>query len=252
MDDGEQIEVKVYVQEFSPFAEGDPSTDEELALMVNNLAKIAVGNAETTVTTSSHILATYFETQPYFKRPNIHAGEQLLILSIGDTTDFLWVPLEHDHAKRKHERMHMLVANKNDTTSPLTEGNAYSVLVDTRPGSKKVEISTNKNDGEQFAYKVLIDVMASKLMLADDAGNSITLDSNAQSLTLKNAAGDSANITPGTIELVTSTFIAPNIESVEGMTTFTGGVDIGMGATVELGVTGKLPYTCPMGVTHKP
>ncbi len=264
LDDGEQTLLPIYIHEFKPFVDGKLDDAVDMELLIKNILPLAQSLSSKVVVTSANcILAKYLAMQSYVARPNVHKGEQVLVFGIDDSTEFRWVPLEHDHSMRSTERMQFFVANKpEDEHYALSELNAYTFLYDTRSGQKKIEMSSNKNMGEKFAYLIRADIEAGTLVVQDDAGNIFDIDSDAKKVAMTsadgdkvsvapglieaaNTSGDAWTITPGAIDLATTKFTAPNIESVEGMTKFTGGIDIGIGANA------KAPYVCPAGVTHR-
>lgn len=239
LDDGEQTELKTFVHEFNPFVNGELLEDELIEIAIDNQAPLSTEVVE--ITASDHVLCEFGGVGHNIRRPSIHKGEQVFLVSINSSTDYFWFVLGRDYRRRMTEVVHMLVANKDETEVELDELNAYSIQVDTREGQKKLRIKTNKNMLEPFEYEIVLDTTAGTFKMTDDVGNVFTLDSNTNTFFLENVDKDSIKVSPGKIEVSTVDFIVSASGSVlidTPSTTVTGTMDVTgastFGATVAI------------------
>jgi len=133
---------------------------------------------------------------------------------------------------------------------PFTRDNTYYLEMDTLH-KKCIWIATAKSGGEEFKYTIKIDATANTLVINDDVGNEILLDSNVSRIKLKNhdnamvdlnadvvtisspkdlniSATDKINISSKTIELtstISTTVTSPNID-LAGVVNITGSLSL--------------------------
>ena len=258
LDEGEQTELKIYLHEMVPFSKGEISIDN---ILIKNTVenKIQSEPVKGTVELSKFILAEYLAIYPNKNRPSVHIGEQVMVISYDESTNYRWFTLEHDHRRRKTELVRMFFVNKDEKEEEPTADNSYVVEVDTREGKKRLLIQTNNNMGEPFVYTIELDTVNGTFTLMDDVGNVLNLKSSSKTWVITNGS-DSIVMQPDQIDLTTkvcninaSSQVAlntplvtgPNIVSQSGITNFDGNIKLGGGASA------ASPYTCPSGVTHK-
>ena len=101
----------------------------------------------------------------------------------------------------------------------------YVLEVDARV-NKRILISTNKLNGEQFKYTLLMDAINNVLNLEDDVGNSITMNSSSGTVEMKNTGGATITLSGNTVTIngnlvVTGTVTAPTFDgNLNGRATY--------------------------------
>ena len=122
--------------------------------------------------------------------PHIVKGERVEIYQVADTDQYYWRSLGADEHLRKNDVMVVGLANKSKRDAePLDHTNTYHMAVDTK--NKLVSLRTNKSDGEPYAYDVQINSKEGSVVIADDVGNEISIQSKDAKLEFKNATGSS-------------------------------------------------------------
>lgn len=107
--------------------------------------------------------------------PDVVAGETIMIFSYADTQEFTWTTVFNEPELRRLERVRYIWSNQPKGMTPATSSSSYFVEVDTI--DKIMRLHTSDNDGEKCAYDVVFDSGAGLLVISDNSGNSITLDS---------------------------------------------------------------------------
>lgn len=177
--------LKVICPELTPFYSGSVKPKEEDIVFA---AEDVWGTKQASkVKTTNVIEAVYLGSTSNISMPDIHEGEQVKILQYGNDDTYYWSTFRRDENLRKREHFRISCANKSSRLGELNDNNTYYVEVDTRPGQKNITISTNKNDGESFAYKLNIDCVKNTASLNDDVGNKLFIDSNKARVLLENA-----------------------------------------------------------------
>jgi phage baseplate assembly protein gpV len=168
-----------------PFYDGDISADTE---DVEHKGVDAAGNPYTVkVKRGNAIQATWlnFAGTHRATSPDVVHGERVLILQYADTGDFYWISLGQDDGLRSRETVIWYFSNLDDKGKTLnTPDNAYSIKYSTH--DKEITLTTNKSDGEPFAYKLKLNTKDGKFSIEDSDGNFIFLDSSVQHIKLQN------------------------------------------------------------------
>lgn len=110
--------------------------------------------------------------------PNVMYGERVLVWRDGDSENYYWESLAKDSHLRTTEHVIFAFSNTNAADrkdKKLNFANCYIMEFDTV--NKKIGVYTNKNDGEPFAYSILLDTKLGTWKLNDDVGNYMFLDS---------------------------------------------------------------------------
>lgn len=117
--------------------------------------------------------------------PAIRKGEQVTVYNIGDTDVWYWTTEGRDENQRRLDTKRISVSGSRENVKDNTDDNTYFLEIDTLR-KKLIRLSTSKADGEQFRYQFLIDVDNSCVVIADDDGNSISLETKIPRITLRN------------------------------------------------------------------
>jgi len=180
--------LEVYVPELLPFKTGimkknDKPEQKVITLMSPDNVPV-IGKVQLTDT----IQCEYMGLSTNNDVPDIHVGEQVVVLNVAGTEKFYWVPLGRDDNLRRVEHYRISIADEQKTVKELNDDNTYFFEMDTRK-YKRVIISTSKSDGEKFRYKIEIDAKANTVIIQDDDGNFFKLDSNIPMLIMQDKPG---------------------------------------------------------------
>lgn len=110
--------------------------------------------------------------------PDLMRGEQVLIWQYADTDKYFYTSMGRDDVLRRLETVVYRWSNVPDPTTDveaMTDENSYRLTLSTH--DQKIELVTNMNNGEPFAYQFLLDTKVGKFTLTDNVDNYIFLDS---------------------------------------------------------------------------
>lgn len=122
--------------------------------------------------------------------PDVQRGETVHLLRYADTELYFWTcPGSMNHLRRL-ETVRYFWSNESDINKDidkLNADNSYGFEVSTH--DKHITLTTNKNDGEPFAYLFQINTKDGNFTFTDDAKNVIQVDSKNKVITLHNNCG---------------------------------------------------------------
>ena len=120
--------------------------------------------------------------------PDVRRGERVLLWRNADTDQFYWTSMGLDDHLRKLETVVYSVSDTRDESKDSTHpDNSYSMEFCTH--TKQVTLRTVKEDGEPFAYTFQFNAKDGGVVLTDDVGNYIELDSADTVIRLENRMG---------------------------------------------------------------
>lgn len=139
--------------------------------------------------------------------PDVRRGELVVLYRFADTDEYWWNTLKNDNRLRRLETVIYSFNNLRVENIEDTADTAYWLEVSTH--KKLMHVHTSKNDGEPFAYDIQINAKEGNLVITDDAGNYVLIDSAEKTIRLQNTLGsfidiNSSNITinaPGSITI---------------------------------------------------
>lgn len=107
--------------------------------------------------------------------PDVRAGETVLIYKYADVDEYYWCDYLREPELRRQEDVLYSYSNLPNGSDSFDEETSYWVRYNTI--DKYVRLHTAKNDGEPFSYDIVIDTKEGKIIITDDGGNSVELDS---------------------------------------------------------------------------
>lgn len=123
-----------------------------------------------------------------FTAPTMRVGERVQIWKESDTGRYWWSSMGLDESLRKRETIIFgISANDADGSGGRDPSNMYWFEMSSH--SQKIALITSKHLGEKAAYQFYFDLAAGKVVLRDDVGNEITLESLERHIKLLNADG---------------------------------------------------------------
>lgn len=184
--------LKVYPPEMLPFAQGALSSDAVSSTFpIDDEFTI---QKQYTVTATNVITAQWENTTNRRFPPDVKKGEQVRLRNYANLDTYYWDSWGRDDDLRRQERYRLDVAATPNMKEEHTNDNTYFVELDSRPGTKKVEISTSQTDGEEFRYLLLFDIETSTVVLQDNGGNTIKLESKTPRIVLVNNKGTTVDL----------------------------------------------------------
>lgn len=198
-------EVEISLVEALPFVNGELSSDltQESVDSVNSR-----GDAQTfSVYTANTIRAQWLgDGTNRVSAPDVRRGEKVKVLQFGDTDQYFWqVFNEPGVNNRKRETVVTAYSNTTDEKDNTpSEENSWIHEVNTH--EKTVTFKTNKADGEPFAYTTQINAKEGNVVVADDIGNYIQMNSKDQLIEVETASGARLELNQEDIEMLCNNF----------------------------------------------
>lgn len=126
--------------------------------------------------------------------PDLQKGEQTLLWKFSNEDKYYWTSMGRDDNLRRLETVSYVYSNLSDPEmdEPLTIDNSYVISVSTK--EKHITLSTAMNDGEPFRYLIQLNTRDGGLLIEDDAGNYIVLNSDDTLIELANEAGSKISL----------------------------------------------------------
>lgn len=108
--------------------------------------------------------------------PDVRRGERVRIYRYADTDQFYWQPMGLDDHLRKGETViYSFSGTKDEKEDSTKPENSWYMEVSTHNGAATFQ--TSKKNGEKFGYTIQVDAKNGRVLIQDDVGNSIELDS---------------------------------------------------------------------------
>lgn len=189
-------------------------------------------NYESSVKTQVTISARWlrFGDANRMTAPDVRRGESVMLFQFGDADKYYWMTLKQDSHLRKLETVVWAISATQNESSQTDADNSYYLEISSH--TKVVHFHTSKADGEPFAYDIQINAKTGSILITDDVGNFISLDSSENRLELKNADGSHidlnkenlAMIVPKNINISTQNFSlsSTNVKIESSSTTVSG------------------------------
>lgn len=119
--------------------------------------------------------------------PDVRRGERIQIWQYEDQDKYYWSTLFYEADLRKLETVVYSYSNTRDEAAKSTPDTTYYMEVSTH--RKHITLHTSKSDGEPFVYDIQLNTKEGFLLIKDDIGNYIQLDSKNVRIEMKNADG---------------------------------------------------------------
>lgn len=199
-------EVEVTPTEELPFLDGEltPKTSDYKGGAQDAMGRHYQSNVKASVSIKAKWLR--FGDSNRLTPPDVRRGEAVMIFQFGDADKYYWITLKQDSNLRKLETVIWAISATRNESHATDADHSYYLEVSSH--NKLVHFHTSKADGEPFAYDVQINTKTGCILITDDAGNFISLDSSERRLEMKNADGshfdmDKTQLTVTTTEAIT-------------------------------------------------
>jgi hypothetical protein len=114
--------------------------------------------------------------------PDVQPSETVMLYRVADTGEYYWTTLMREPGLRRLETVCTMYGNIPSGLTPFDKSTSYWEEWSTH--DKYVHIHTSNNDGEPFEYDIKIDTAAGTILIDDNAGNNIFLESSPSKLTI--------------------------------------------------------------------
>lgn len=182
-------EIEVKPVETNGLSDGLVTTDKETKEVtgVNHAGE----SYSETVTSAHGILAKWYPDQPNrTSAPDVSKGETVELWKYADSDQYYWRASNLSPEMRTRETITIAASNKPKKDKvKLDSTNSYFMEMCTR--TKQVTLKTNKSDGEPFGYTIQVNTKSGAVIIEDDVGNLIQLDSSTNTIELTSNAGSS-------------------------------------------------------------
>lgn len=122
--------------------------------------------------------------------PNVVAGEQVKLYTVGNSDIYFWTPMGRDDGLRRREAVvYNWVASGQgeDTDIDIDQTNSYSVSIDTY--DQHITLQTSMDNGEYCTYTVQMDLSNGSFTILDSEENIVQLDTKNTKITMMNKEG---------------------------------------------------------------
>lgn len=174
--------------------------------------------------------------------PDVQPSETVILYKFADSEEYFWESREHNPGLRRLETVRFAFGNKPSGISAYDQDSSYWLEYSTH--DKHIHLHTSKNNGEPYEYDIKLDTEKGVLLITDNAGNSVELDSSTSTLTATTNEQIIANTkvvivnaaTSCTVETATATVNASDSVSINTPTTnVSGNLAVGGGISVAKG-----------------
>lgn len=230
-------------------AESVPFTNGEIVSGVNIETVDGVdiyGNKQSfKVQTSNTIRATWKgDGTNRVSSPDVRRGEKVNVYQYSNVDKYYWEAINQPGVNpRKLETATELFSNTRDESqTELNETNSWIKEFSTH--DKRITLKTNKSDGEKWAYTIQVDIKTGNVVVADDIGNYIQMNSAEQFVEYETSAGGHVSLNKKTFKVICDNFI---IEASDNYT-----ANIGGNYSTTVGGSGafKIPTTSWTGTVN--
>lgn len=114
--------------------------------------------------------------------PDVIAGETVIIFRFADTDEYYWTSIFREPGIRRLETVMYAFCNIPSGQEAFNKETSYWLEVST--DEKHVKLHTSKNDGEPYEYDITLDTAKGSLLIDDNIGNTIELNSEQNKLSI--------------------------------------------------------------------
>lgn len=156
------------------------------------------------VTTGNTIQAQWlrFTDSNRLSSPDVRRGGSVMIYQFGNEDRYWWTTLKDDSKLRKLETVIWGISATPNEGDEMSADTCYYIEFSSH--TKTITLHTSQANKEQWGYDIQINADQGYILLKDTNDNFIKLDSQAESLTMKNASGSFVDITKAIATIETS------------------------------------------------
>lgn len=177
--------IEVWAAEITPMVDGEvaDNVEEYQAKGVDALGKSFNVKADTTKTIEAKWLP--FGESNRLTSPDVRRGEPVMIWQFADDNEsFFWTTVSNIDLRRLETVIFAISASPKEDEKPTSE-NTYYIEASSHKGA--ITIHTSQANGEPFAFDVQINAKDGNVVIKDNIGNYISMDSKENHLEMTNA-----------------------------------------------------------------
>jgi hypothetical protein len=181
------FDIEVIPDEELPFLDGEISSNQEKIEISGTDSSGAA--YKSSIITSNSIKATWLKlsVSNRLTAPDVRRNEKVMIYQFGDEPTYYWTTLKDDTKFRRLETVVYGISATPNEDDKLDNTNMYWFEMSSH--TKQITLQTSKANGEPFAYSLQINTKDGAIVIMDDGGNWIRLDSVAKRIEAMNADG---------------------------------------------------------------
>ena len=179
--------IKVQAPEKDPFSFGGIEHKEEDVFIT---AQDVWGHRSvSSIKTSNTVTASFFGGNSGISIPDVVNGEQILLVTYGQSGVYYWLPVKKDEHLRTNEHYRISCMSDPQRIKQPSDDNTYFMEINSKKGKKKIHFKTSKKDGEAYIYEFLVDAIKNTVEIKDDQGNMLFIDTAGKITRIINADG---------------------------------------------------------------
>ena len=169
--------------------------------------------------------------------PDVRRGDKVQIYRMANSNQFFWETIGNDSNTRRLETVVNAYSATKKEDEVLNDENSYTQGVSTHKKLVTIIHTTMANE-EKYKYDILVDTGNDNIMIKDNVGNFITLNSQQTLIHIHNMAGSEVKMSKGditinapssmTINTPNYTLNAPSI-TMNGQTQHNGNINVNGG-----------------------
>ena len=180
--------IRVLITELLPFTKGHARNN---PVPLKDSFPDARGRIRTVrATHNNNITAEYFSTDSFRKTPpDVQRGERVHVWQKGDTDIWYWEPINHDSMLRRHLEtvVHSVNADHPGVPDSQKHDADHTYYTEMSSHNQTYTISTSQKNNEFARYLIQINAKDGSVVIKDDIGNHIELDSKNTKIWMRNA-----------------------------------------------------------------
>lgn len=119
--------------------------------------------------------------------PDVIKNESVKIYRYADTDTYLWKTIYREPSLRRLETVCYMFGDLISGLAPMDKESSYWFEISTH--DQHIKLHTSNSNGEPFTYDFKLDTASGNLLITDNVGNSIELNSKTSYIGLKNGEG---------------------------------------------------------------
>ena len=180
-------EIEVTPIEALPFLDGELAANQDKTVVKG--VNVGGQHYTDTVITSNTIKAKWLRLGcgSTITAPNLRRGEEVILYQFADLPEYWWTTLGDGYRLRRLETVIMAISGTKDEGATLGTENCY--YFEWSSHRKLLTLHTSAANGEPHAWDLQLNTGESTLVVTDNAGQVISINSGAKRIDLVNADG---------------------------------------------------------------
>lgn len=117
--------------------------------------------------------------------PDVVKNETVMLFKYADTDEYYWTTIFREPKIRRREKVTYMYGNLKEPLKAWDKNSSYWIEISTFEKEKHIEFRTTKSDGEGFAYHFVAKPIDGFMLMEDDRGNMLKIDSINDTILIK-------------------------------------------------------------------